>query len=393
MDYSEIFQTIKLYLRKQTLPSDKFKELFSWTDSKERKQIRLELEKHDIQVISDEDDPFDEDDYDADEFEVERQIETDETDEDNPFNTIDGFTETDEEDDPEEELPEETQYRRFNNGSKKTFYQKIKDLTPKNYESNEYLLNRYKHGDESAVEELVIRNNKLVWKSVFHFKKIFPDMDKDDLFQAGVLGMITSIQRFDLSLGTKFSTYSVYWIKQSILRFIYDNLATIRIPVHMMEKISKINKLDRRYYSDGIALDKRISLIAKDLGESENDILFALEVNNNIINRTSLDKPIDETGSFLTEILVQEDDEEPDLVEQIAYRELVGKILDTLNPREREIIIKRFGLNGEPVHTLEELGQEFNVTRERIRQIEEKVIKRVQNNTALNKEIKETIID
>lgn len=249
-------------------------------------------------------------------------------------------------------------------------------------QSNEILCALIQQGNSQAAQDLCVKNKKLVDKYVAAYQKYFRNrLDFEDLEQVGFLGLITAANKFDVKLGTSFSTYAVYWIKQSISREIMDNGYAIRIPVHMMERISKVTSSYNRLAEEGFPLQRAIGQIAEELGLSEEMVRESLALKENVIGYTSLDTPIGEDGDTVLGDFIPAEDEES--VEQIVTRGLLRQqlegVLRTLTPREEHVIRMRFGLvDGRP-RTLEEVGKEFNITRERIRQIEAKAMRKLRH--------------
>lgn len=251
-------------------------------------------------------------------------------------------------------------------------------------QSNEILCALIQQGNSQAAQDLCVKNKKLVDKYVAAYQKYFRNrLDFEDLEQVGFLGLITAANKFDVKLGTSFSTYAVYWIKQSISREIMDNGYAIRIPVHMMERISKVTAIYNRLTEEGIPLQKAICQIAEELGLSEEMVRESLALKENIIGYTSLDTPIGEDGDTVLGDFIPAEDEES--VEQIVTRGLLRQqlevVLHTLTPREEHVIRMRFGLIDGRQRTLEEVGKEFNITRERIRQIESKALRKLRHSS------------
>ena len=206
-------------------------------------------------------------------------------------------------------------------------------------------------------------------------------MDSDDLKQVGFLGLIKAAQKFSIHQGTAFSTYAMYWIKQSISREIMDNGYAIRIPVHMMERINKVAAIDNRLSIEHVDLQSRIHMIALELDLTEEDIIECLVLRKNYLAYASLDVPIGEDEESLLGDFIPTDEE--DSVESIVFghelHNTLAETLSTLTARERTILELRFGWNDAKPHTLEEVGKEFNVTRERIRQIEAKALRKMKH--------------
>ena len=261
---------------------------------------------------------------------------------------------------------------------------KIEDLViNKNIkQSNEILCHLIQEGSRQAAQDLCVKNERLVDKCVYAYEKRFRNqLDSDDLKQVGFLGLIKAAQKFSIHQGTAFSTYAMYWIKQSISREIMDNGYAIRIPVHMMERINKVAAIDNRLSIEHVDLQSRIHMIALELDLTEEDIIECLVLRKNYLAYASLDVPIGEDEESLLGDFIPTDEE--DSVESIVFghelHNTLAETLSTLTARERTILELRFGWNDAKPHTLEEVGKEFNVTRERIRQIEAKALRKMKH--------------
>ena len=205
--------------------------------------------------------------------------------------------------------------------------------------------------------------------------------------QAGFLGLLLATEKFNFEKDSAFSTYAVFWIKQAISRQIYDEGYRIRIPVHMMEKIARMTRLDNEYGAYCADYRQRIQRIAEDMEITEDDVEKLMALKHQFLSKVSLDTPVgEEEESTLGEFIPV--DEEYD-VEDIAIKNALASLLDTLlatlPPREEKILRMRFGFYDGNPKTLEEVGKEFGLTRERIRQIEEKAIRKLRHPTRINK--------
>lgn len=247
-------------------------------------------------------------------------------------------------------------------------------------QSNENLCVLIQQGNRQAVQDLCVKNKRLVDKYVLKYQKRYGNrLDFEDLEQVGFIGLIKAAQKFDTVQGTAFSTYAVFWIKQSISREIMDNGYAIRIPVHMMERINKVIAIDNQLGSNGLNIKERIAGISNEMGLSEEEVRECLILKKNYLIYASLDSPVgEEEESVLGEMLP---DSETFSVEELAeaniLKELLKTCLDTLKEREQKVIRLRFGLDDGHARTLEEIGKEFGVTRERIRQIEAKALRKL----------------
>ena len=233
---------------------------------------------------------------------------------------------------------------------------------------------------QKSLDNLVEANINLVWKVVDRYEgAATQSFDSDDMFQHGMMGLIKAAEKFDLSKETQFSTYAVYWIRQSITRAIMDFSRTIRIPVHMRERINKMRRVKGQLKS----YLKREPL-AEEIG-AEMDLLTSKVYEIILLsqNEVSLDTPVgSEQDSFLGDFIKDDSNDLPnEKVMKNSLKEEISDVLNKYTEREREIINKRFGLQDQEEKTLEELGQVYGVTRERIRQIESKTLKRLRHST------------
>ena len=257
-------------------------------------------------------------------------------------------------------------------------------LNKKVCQSNEILCHLIQQGNRQAVQDICVKNHGLVSKYVFAYEKRYANrLDSEDLEQVGFMGLIKAAEKFDLSLGVSFSTYAVYWIKQAIAREIIDYGYAIRIPVHMMERINKVAAADNRLAGKGISISERILYVADELGISEDDVRKALALRNNYLMYASLDTPVGEDqDSVLGDFIPMDEDLS---VEHIVFNKELRKQLDiiiaSLNPKEQKILKLRFGWDDNHPKTLEEIGTIYGVTRERIRQIEGKALRKLRQNT------------
>lgn len=252
-------------------------------------------------------------------------------------------------------------------------------------QSNEILCSLIKQGNRQAMQDLCVKNKALVDKYAAAYHKRYGNrLDFEDLEQVGFLGLTTAAQKFSIQLGYAFSTYAVSWIRQSILREIMDHGYAIRIPVHMMEKINKVVAASNRFPDPEMSFHTRASLIAAELKMNEDEVRECLALKKNYLTYTSLDVPVGEDGdSELGELIPDESAEnvEDALIKKELRREL-DKALKALPAREREVLELRFGWNDGKSRTLEEIGEQFHVTRERIRQIEDKALRKIRKRQA-----------
>ena len=249
-------------------------------------------------------------------------------------------------------------------------------------QTNETLCRLIQRGNEQAKNDICIKNRNLVMKYASKYSKYYGNkLDIDDLEQIGYLGLMKAADRFDTSMGTAFSTYAVLWIKQTMLREIYNNGFTIRLPVHIMEKISCVIKLDNEYDLQGLSFRERVQAISYDLQMDEDKVIEYLTLNLRFRNCVSLNAPVGEEKETELEDFIEDNNNLS--VEDIALNSALLtdllNVLNTLSERESTIIKYRFGLIDGRARTLEEVGQVMGVTRERIRQIESKALRKLRH--------------
>ncbi len=279
----------------------------------------------------------------------------------------------DEEEDDEETLNAGQYFDDASDDSVRLYLREIGKIPLLNSAEELDLANRVVAGEKKAKDKMAEANMRLVVSIAKRYSG--RGLDFLDLIQEGNTGLLRAVEKFDPDKGFKFSTYATWWIRQAITRAIADQARTIRIPVHMVETINKLLRTQRRMTQE-LNREPTIDELAKELEMEPAKIEYVIKIKQDI---TSLDAGVGRDGededSLLGDFVADEDSATPEESATVQLlREQVQLILSSLSDREQKIIKMRFGLENGKSHTLEEVGREFAVTRERIRQIEAKAL-------------------
>lgn len=286
----------------------------------------------------------------------------------------------------EDDLKRANQVEDYGNMSDavQSYLREIGKISLLNASQEKELAKRVEAGDEEARQQLIRSNLRLVVSIAKKYVNRSPNLTLLDLIQEGNIGLARAVEKFDYSKGFKFSTYATWWIRQAITRALADQTRIIRIPVHMIETLSKYSQVRRRLAQD-LGRDPLPEEIAVEMNVEVEKVHHLIKIAQETL---SLEAPIADSDdeSLLGEFISDEKSVSPSqAASQSLLRDQLRQILVDLAVREQKILAMRFGLEDGVQHTLEEVGKEFNVTRERIRQIEAKALEKLREHHLIKK--------
>ena len=241
-------------------------------------------------------------------------------------------------------------------------------------EEERELARRKDAGDEAAKKRLIEANLRLVMSITRSYTRA--GVPLLDLIQEGNLGLIRAVEKFDYRMGYKLSTYATWWIKQAVSRALSDQGRTIRLPTHVAERVRRLLRV-RRQLAQKLSREPTPAELAKETGEKEEKVVDLLSL---VDDPVSLDSPVGDGESFFADLIEDESSAQPDERTAIEHRHgELARALARLTPRMQRVLVLRFGLDGEGPRTLEDIGAELGVTRERVRQLESRALRELRN--------------
>lgn len=335
------FNDIEEFFRGEEMTSEEREQIYSFLSENKVDVLRRE----DIQTDDDEDFSLDDDEYGG------------------------------EDEDEDAELERVSSSETIADDSVRMYLREIGTIPLLSAEDEVELAKRMETGDKSAKEQLIEANLRLVVSVAKRFTG--RGLSFLDLIQEGNLGLMRAVEKFDYTKGYKFSTYATWWIKQAVTRAIADQARTIRLPVHLVETSNRIARSQRRL-TEELGHEPTVKDIAEDLDMPIEKVSEILQASR---DSTSLDTPVgDEEDANLSDFVADNSTVEPERnAISVLLRDQIDELLNDLTEREKQVIVMRYGLDGGQPHTLEEVGEVFHVTRERIRQIEAKALRKLRN--------------